>query len=132
MQSSTHNAAEEDGGKAPKTEQPKEESDYEEEVDESVREDMDKLEDTFPGISDRFRLVNRIGEGTDCLFGPSKSHVHDVADSTFFKGRSRPYTKRRICSTTITRTIGIFSDKHSSKMHGPAHRLNGVGLMENQ
>ncbi|KAJ5922628.1 hypothetical protein N7516_010331 [Penicillium verrucosum] len=40
------------------------ESDYEEEVDESVRGDMRKLEDTFPGISDRFRLVNRIGEGT--------------------------------------------------------------------
>lgn len=43
-----------------------EESDIEEdeeEVDESVREDMTKLEDTFPGISDRFRLVNRIGEG---------------------------------------------------------------------
>ncbi|CAI7668116.1 unnamed protein product [Penicillium bialowiezense] len=40
------------------------ESEYEEEVDESVREDMAKLEDTFPGISDRFRLVNRIGEGT--------------------------------------------------------------------
>ncbi|KAJ5692091.1 hypothetical protein N7462_001514 [Penicillium macrosclerotiorum] len=42
------------------------ESDYEEEeeVDESVREDMNRLEDTFPGISDRFRLVNRIGEGT--------------------------------------------------------------------
>ena len=39
------------------------ESDYEEEVDESVREDMRKLEDTVPGISDRFRLVNRIGEG---------------------------------------------------------------------
>ncbi|OJJ43348.1 hypothetical protein ASPZODRAFT_103210 [Penicilliopsis zonata CBS 506.65] len=35
-----------------------------EEVDESVKEDMKRLEDTFPGISDRFRLVNRIGEGT--------------------------------------------------------------------
>lgn len=44
------------------------ESDYEEEVDESVREDMRKLEDTFPGISDRFRLVNRIGEG---MAGPA-------------------------------------------------------------
>ncbi|OGE54201.1 hypothetical protein PENARI_c006G10924 [Penicillium arizonense] len=43
---------------------PQEESEFEEEVDESVREDMRKLEDTFPGISDRFRLVNRIGEGT--------------------------------------------------------------------
>ena len=39
------------------------ENEYEEEVEESVREDMRKLEDTFPGISDRFRLVNRIGEG---------------------------------------------------------------------
>lgn len=34
-----------------------------EDIDDSVKEDMRKLEDTFPGISDRFRLVNRIGEG---------------------------------------------------------------------
>ena len=34
------------------------------EVDESVAEDMQKLEDTFRGISKRFRLINRIGEGT--------------------------------------------------------------------
>jgi len=44
------------------------ERDYEEEADESVREDMHKLENTFPGISDRFRLVNRIGEGTAGYF----------------------------------------------------------------
>ncbi|KAL1962795.1 hypothetical protein VTN77DRAFT_9164 [Rasamsonia byssochlamydoides] len=36
----------------------------EEEVDESVKEDMRKLEETFPGISEQFRLINRIGEGT--------------------------------------------------------------------
>ncbi|THC95455.1 hypothetical protein EYZ11_005049 [Aspergillus tanneri] len=35
-----------------------------EDIDDSVKEDMKKLEDTFPGITDRFRLVNRIGEGT--------------------------------------------------------------------
>ncbi|KAL4924657.1 serine/threonine protein kinase CDC7 [Aspergillus undulatus] len=40
------------------------EEQLEEEIDEIVMEDMKKLEDTFPGISDRFRLVNRIGEGT--------------------------------------------------------------------
>lgn len=49
-----------------------EESDREdevpEEVDESVREDMRKLEETFPGISERYRLINRIGEGI-CLCG---------------------------------------------------------------
>ncbi|KAH8428915.1 serine/threonine protein kinase CDC7 [Aspergillus melleus] len=49
--------------------QPRNEADHEEEyaeedIDDSVKEDMQKLEDTFPGISDRFRLVNRIGEGT--------------------------------------------------------------------
>lgn len=38
--------------------------DEEDEVDESVKDDMKKLEDSFQGISDRFRLVNRIGEGT--------------------------------------------------------------------
>ncbi|KAJ5114607.1 hypothetical protein NUU61_000366 [Penicillium alfredii] len=57
-------ASEEDDGAATTSDHPQGESDSEEEVDESVREDMNKLEDTFPGISDRFRLVNRIGEGT--------------------------------------------------------------------
>lgn len=32
-------------------------------VDESVKEDMRQLEVSFPGISGKFRLVNRIGEG---------------------------------------------------------------------
>ncbi len=33
-------------------------------VDDEVQEDMDKLQATFKGIKDRFRLINRIGEGT--------------------------------------------------------------------
>lgn len=36
-------------------------------VDPSVREDMKRLEDTFAGISKRFRLINRIGEGTKSI-----------------------------------------------------------------
>jgi len=32
-------------------------------VDPSVQEDMDKFQETFKGIKDRFRLINRIGEG---------------------------------------------------------------------
>jgi cell division control protein 7 len=32
-------------------------------VDEDVLEDMERLQDTFKGIKDRFRLINRIGEG---------------------------------------------------------------------
>ena len=40
-----------------------EEEERAEEIDESVRKDMKRLEGTFPGISRKFRLVNRIGEG---------------------------------------------------------------------
>ena len=69
IQSATHKyASEETEGRASNSEVPEGESEYEEEVDESVREDMNKLEDTFPGISDRFRLVNRIGEGKSSSF----------------------------------------------------------------
>lgn len=38
-----------------------EESDQE--VEDSVAEDMRRLEESFEGISERFRLINRIGEG---------------------------------------------------------------------
>jgi len=37
--------------------------DSEEEVDETVAEDMLKLEENFKGISQKYRLINRIGEG---------------------------------------------------------------------
>lgn len=53
-----------------------------EEVDECVREDMNKLEDTFPGISDRFRLVNRIGEGRSP--SPSFVSVDQAKNSVLF------------------------------------------------
>ncbi|KAK5075158.1 Cell division control protein 7 [Lithohypha guttulata] len=36
----------------------------EDEVDETVAEDMQKLEENFTGISEKYRLINRIGEGT--------------------------------------------------------------------
>lgn len=39
------------------------ESESEDEVDESVIEDMRKLEESFRGISRKYRLINRIGEG---------------------------------------------------------------------
>jgi len=38
-------------------------SDSEDEVDETVMEDMRKLEEDFKGISQQYRLINRIGEG---------------------------------------------------------------------
>ena len=42
------------------------ETDSEDEVDDSVMDDMRKLEESFKGISQRYRLVNRIGEGKTC------------------------------------------------------------------
>lgn len=33
------------------------------EVDETVAEDMRRLEESFAGISKKYRLINRIGEG---------------------------------------------------------------------
>ena len=42
--------------------------DDEEEVDESVAEDMRKLEESFKGISQKYRLINRIGEGQKAAF----------------------------------------------------------------
>ena len=41
----------------------------EDEVDESVMEDMHKLEESFKGISQKYRLINRIGEG-ELLLSP--------------------------------------------------------------
>lgn len=38
-------------------------SESEDEPDESVMEDMRKLEENFEGISQKYRLINRIGEG---------------------------------------------------------------------
>ncbi|KAK2757857.1 hypothetical protein FQN54_004263 [Arachnomyces sp. PD_36] len=45
-------------------EEGEEEDEEEEEVDESVLEDMRKLEESFEGISEKYRMINRIGEGT--------------------------------------------------------------------
>jgi hypothetical protein len=41
--------------------------DSDDNVDESVAEDMRKLEESFKGISHRYRLINRIGEGKSSL-----------------------------------------------------------------
>jgi cell division control protein 7 len=36
-------------------------------VDPKVQEDMDRFQETFKGIKERFRLINRIGEGNSFL-----------------------------------------------------------------
>ncbi|OAX80244.1 CDC7 protein kinase [Emergomyces africanus] len=52
-----------------------------EEVDESVAEDMRKLEGTFKGISSRYRLINRIGEGTFSTVYKAEDLLYDEYDN---------------------------------------------------
>lgn len=40
------------------------ESSGEENIEDSVQADMDKLQRDFPGFHDKYRLIKRIGEGT--------------------------------------------------------------------
>jgi hypothetical protein len=77
-----------------------EEEDEEEEVDETVLEDMRKLEMTFKGISERFRLINRIGEG-DVLASALLSN-----DTNKHQEHSQPSIKPKTSSTINTATIG--------------------------
>ncbi|SPB51955.1 Complex 1 protein (LYR family) protein [Aspergillus niger] len=92
-------------------EQIREEVEYEEddaqdkeEIDESVKEDMRKLEDTFPGISDRFRLLNRIGEGTFSTVYKAEDLLYDHYENDWdtFQGNhtdswtDQPSKRRRV------------------------------------
>ncbi|EHK97799.1 putative Cell cycle serine/threonine-protein kinase hsk1 [Glarea lozoyensis 74030] len=47
-------------------------------VDPIVQEDMDKFQDTFKGIKERFRLINRIGEGTFSTVYKAEDLLYDV------------------------------------------------------
>lgn len=40
-----------------------------EEIEDSVQEDMARFRETFVGIGNRFRLINRIGEGMFQIIG---------------------------------------------------------------
>lgn len=83
-----------------------EESSDEEEgpVDPMVQEDMDKFLTTFKGIERRFRLINRIGEGTMFL------HFTQAEYFTYiFQVHSLQSIKPKISSTTNTTTTGILT-----------------------
>ncbi len=56
-------------------------SESEDEADESVIEDMRKLEESFRGISRKYRLINRIGEGetgSTQPFGEKANHLIEI------------------------------------------------------
>lgn len=68
-------------------------------VDEAVMEDMKRLEETFRGISDRFRLVNKIGEGTFSTVYKAEDlhydHYYNDWDFDREKNNDHPPSKRR-------------------------------------
>ena len=96
-----------------------EDSDYsaesEEEVDPAVQEDMDKFQETFKGIKERFRLINRIGEGK--LLSLTSQHCHY---SNILQAHFPPCTKPRTSATTNTITTGTSKRKSAlSAVAGP-------------
>lgn len=72
-----------------------EDDESEDEVDETVAEDMRKLEENFKGISQKYRLINRIGEGNYCIRIPpqlltSDRHLFDRVQSRATRHSPRP------------------------------------------
>lgn len=63
------------------------EDDSEDEIDETVAEDMYKLEENFKGISSKYRLINRIGEGMLAL--PVSCSLADMCRYIFHRLQSR-------------------------------------------
>ncbi|KAE8448238.1 hypothetical protein EG329_009668 [Mollisiaceae sp. DMI_Dod_QoI] len=75
--------------------------DSEEAVDPSVMEDMEKFQETFKGIKARFRLINRIGEGTFSTVYKAEDLLYDAYENDWDieekenKWTSPPLKKRR-------------------------------------
>ncbi|KAI9740817.1 MAG: hypothetical protein M1818_004422 [Claussenomyces sp. TS43310] len=79
-------------------------------VDVSVQEDMEKFQDNFKGIKDRFRLINRIGEGTFSTVYKAEDLLYEHFENTWdleekenlrIKWTSPPLKKRRAGSLAL-------------------------------
>ncbi|KAI0999944.1 Cell cycle serine/threonine-protein kinase [Podosphaera aphanis] len=78
-------------------------------VDPAIQDEMDKFQKSFTGISERFRLINRIGEGTfstvykaqDLLYDQYENpwDIDEIENSNL---SSPPTKRRRLSSGTIS------------------------------
>jgi hypothetical protein len=84
--------------------------DTDEVVEDSVQEDMDRFEETFQDMKDRFRLINRIGEGK--LFQFPRGSLTDPSQAPF-----RPCTRQKISCTMRTITTGISRKRKTRSGH---------------
>ena len=80
----------------------------EDDVDESVAEDMRKLEESFKGISTRYRLINRIGEGE---FGKIRSSAQLISVQAPSQRSTR--LRRFLKTMKMSRTIPHMTLKNS-------------------
>jgi len=76
-------------------------SDSDEEVEDAVAEDIARFEDSFKGITKRYRLINRIGEGL-CVACICLTYTLTVITQVLFPPCIRP----KICCTILTKTNG--------------------------
>lgn len=74
------------------------------ELDESVAEDIARFEESFKGINKRYRLMNRIGEGTS--ISRRTTPISDLGQEHFLQ-----CTKPKICTTTATKMNGTLRRK---------------------
>jgi hypothetical protein len=88
-------------------------------VDILVQEDMDKFQETFKGIKDRYRLINRIGEGKF-----SVAFIELWFSSHTFQGHFLQYIRLKTSNTMSTTTPGIWKRKRIPNGH--PHLLRGV------
>lgn len=81
---STEDATDEmDESKGPLEESGGTASDEEEEIDDAVLDDMDKFEQSFKNISQRYHLLNRIGEGTFSTVYKAEDLLYDHYDNSW-------------------------------------------------
>jgi hypothetical protein len=77
--------------------------DDEDDIDDSVAEDMKKLEDSFKGISQKYRLINRIGEGNlHQLLRVSNYGIDHVQEHSLQSTRPSNYFRKRTSITQRT------------------------------
>lgn len=65
-----------DGPEVDTVEDSDESSDEDDMVDSSVQRDMERLQDSFPGFRDKYRLIKRIGEGKTSSLHPGPIQVN--------------------------------------------------------
>lgn len=83
-------------------EEPEEE--LEEEVEQSVAEDMSRFLNSFEGLKDKYRLINRIGEGEE----HSTRMICKQKTNSSLQEPSRQSTKHKTCNTMSMIMIGTY------------------------